>query len=643
MGSLVSLALLLIPAALVRWFSKHSRSDEPDVLYPLSIFFGVGIWIVIRRYQNIRDRARNFKHPKPVPDAAELTYQAPVIPNPSLHSHKSDPDLLPPFQPTDREFITCYDPATGMHIDTIMADNAADINAKITRASVAQKEWKKTTLAQRRRVVRSLKKWLVENQDTCARVACRDTGKTMLDAALGEILTTCSKMDWLIKHGERVLRPDSRYPNMMLLYKKSRVYYEPLGVVAALVSWNYPLHNALSPIMASIFAGNGVVLKCSEHVVWSTTWFIGAVKECLRACGHDPDLVQLVRCYPDEAEALTTSPMIKHITFIGSERVGRLVAQAATEHLTPVTLELGGKDPCIIMKNTDLNKWISLWMRGVFQNAGQNCIGIERLIVHSSQHDELYEMLVERVEKLRAGSVLARTQEGYISTVDTGSMINGDRFAELERMIADAENNGARVVGGKAYSHPYHRDGSYFAPTVIGDVDPNSEIAHTELFAPVALLIQYETVDEAVEIANNTRYGLGASIFGMDQDECLKVAKRLECGMVSINDFGVFYVSQDLPFGGTKASGYGRFGGPEGLRSLTNPKAIMTDRLPWLIQTSIPAPLDYPVRSLVQSWEFVSGLISFLYADGWRASFNGLGKLIGASGGARRPTTTEAF
>ncbi|KAG6845706.1 hypothetical protein H0H87_004972 [Tephrocybe sp. NHM501043] len=427
-------------------------------------------------------------------------------------------------------------------------------------------------------------------------------------------------MEWLLNHGENVLSPETRAGNFMLSYKKSQVVYEPLGVVGAIVSWNYPLHNAWSPILASIFAGNSIVLKCSENVIWSTSWFVEAITNCLRACGHDPDLVQVVCCWPEQADALTKSPLIKHITFIGSETIGRKVAQAATEHLTPVTLELGGKDPAIILKGTNLEKWASIWMRGVFQNVGQNCIGIERIIVHKDQYDDLHAIFEERIKKLRVGSVLAPSTESYISTIDCGSMISRDRFAALESVIKDAQENGAYVLNGTAYNHTYLENGAFFSPTLVGPVCSNMAIARQELFAPVALLMPYETIEEAIEIANGTRYGLGASVFGPDQRQALEVAKRLECGMVSINDFGVFY-----------ASGYGRFGGPEGLRSLTNVKAIMVDRWPALIQTGIPGILDYPVRSLVQSWEFSSNLIRFLYADGRRTRMRGLVALAAAT------------
>jgi len=165
-------------------------------------------------------------------------------------------------------------------------------------------------------------------------------------------------------------------------------------------------------------------VKCSEQVLWSSSWFIGAIRAALEACDLPADLVQLICCYPSEADALTMSPHIKHITFIGSETVGRKILQAASIHLTPVTLELGGKDPCVILPETDLNRWVQIWLRGAFQNAGQNCIGIERFIVHESQHDELVSLLAETSKKLRFGPALAQASSdgGYVAPIDCGSL-----------------------------------------------------------------------------------------------------------------------------------------------------------------------------------------------------------------------------
>ncbi|KAI4525812.1 Aldehyde/histidinol dehydrogenase [Schizophyllum commune] len=639
LDTLIPVALLASLAEAKSSTKKYIADDEPSdfdtILWPIVLCFAGGIYLVYERYQRAHNSPVPFEHHAPV--QADPQWEGLPLENANLQSHLQHPDVLPPIDIPGQEYITAFDPATSLHLGTYLADDENVIAFKINKAAKAQRRWKQTTFVQRRRVVRSLLKWLVDNQEMCAKVACRDTGKTLLDASLGEIMTTCTKMEWILKHGERYLRPEKRHGNFMMAYKRAEVHYEPLGVVAAIVSWNYPLHNAWSPILASIFAGNAVVLKCSEKVIWSSTWFVDAITTCLRTLGHPEDIVQLVCCYPKKAPALTRSPLIKHITFIGSETVGRIIAQDATENLIPVTLELGGKDPCVILPGTDIERWAPLWKRGVFQNMGQNCIGIERLIVHSSQYDELEAIFKETASKIRLGSVLAPTQEGYVATVDGGAMIDGDRFQALEALIQDAEEGGANVIGGRQYNHVYLENGYYFQPTVVGPVDNSMEIAQQELFAPIALLMPYETVEEAIELANGTRYGLGASVFGPSQSKCLEVAKRLECGMVSINDFAVFYMNQDLPFGGCKASGYGRFGGPEGLRALTNPKAIMVDRWPNLIQTSIPPVLDYPLRSLLQSWEFASGLVRFLYADGARNWMYGLYGLIqAASKGGRR-------
>ncbi|CAL1694478.1 unnamed protein product [Somion occarium] len=523
--------------------------------FPLLISFALGIWLVYTRYHSVRNRAIPFKIR--APEAIGNDFESTKIEDPGLDSHLRDPKLLPEIPAEGHGYITSFDPATSLHLGTFIADDGADIQSKIEQARIAQLSWRQTTFSERRRVIRSLNKWLVDNQETCARVAARDTGKTLLDAALGEIIVTCSKADWLINHGERYLKPESRSNNFLTFYKSAEVHFEPLGVVAAIVSWNYPLHNAWSPIMASIFAGNGVVLKCSEHVVWSTLWFVEAIRTCLDVCGYDKELVQLVCCYPDNAEALTTSPTIRHITFIGSEDVGRKVVQAATTHLTPVTLELGGKDPAILLPSTDIEKYSSILMRGVFQNAGQNCIGIERIIVHSSQYEQVLQMFTQRAAEIRLGSALLKPTDGVIPTVDCGSMLSSNRFQHIVRVLETAQNHGAIVEqGGSPHKHTF-LDGAYFEPTVVGNVDPQSEIAQFELFAPVALILKYDTIEEAIDIANGTRYGLGASVFGPDQEQCVKIAQQLQCGMVSINDFAVYYLNQDLPFGGTKMSGYG--------------------------------------------------------------------------------------
>ena len=540
--------------------------------------------------------------------------------------------------------IVCYDPATAYLIGEVDADTPATIAAKIARAKAAQASWGRSKFALRRKALRTMQKWVVRDAETIARVAARDTGKTAVDAAFGELLTTCSKLSWTISNGEKVLRKETRANNLLLMHKVCEVHHVPMGVVAACVSWNYSAHNVMGPIIAAVFSGNAIVVKASELVAWSAHYFVDAIRECLRVSGCDPELVQLVTCFPEAAEVLTQSPEIAHITFIGSEPVGRLVAMAATKELTPVTLELGGKDPAILLKDADLKYFGSTFMRSCFQGAGQNCIGIERFIVDAAIADKLVSLVEPRIRALQLGSFMDDAPFGRSSSsgkrakgaadearVDMGAMITDARFGRLEELIADAVSQGAKlVVGGRRFSHPKWKHGHYFSPTLLTDVTPAMVIANEELFAPIFLIMPFATgqLDAALTIANATRYGLGSSIFGANLEQCTYVADRLQAGMVNINDFGVSYLNQGLPFGGVKKSGYGRFAGPEGLLGLTSPKAVTRDRFFSWVRTGIPPRLDYPLAQPAKSWAFVNGLVRFAYADGLVARARGILDLI---------------
>ncbi|GAA6021484.1 hypothetical protein JCM10207_005774 [Rhodosporidiobolus poonsookiae] len=564
------------------------------------------------------------------PEEISSSWSSRVLSSPSLTTHLSDPSLLPADANAQlkRSYITAYAPASAQHIATIPSLNADEIRERIRRADQAQKTWRDSSWARRRRVMRSLLEWCVREQESLAKIASRDSGKTMIDAAFGEILTTCEKLRWLIANGQDALKPDYRPTNLILAHKVSKVVYEPLGVVAAIVSWNYPLHNALSPIIASLFSGNAIVVKPSENVAWSSLIFIDAVRACLEACGEEPELVQCVVTLPDSVEALTGDPRIKHITFIGSEEVGKKVAIKAAEVGTPVLLELGGKDPCIVLPSADIKFFTNSWMRGVFQSMSQNCIGVERFLVHSSLYDTFSSTMAPPIAALRAGDVLA--QGAADKQIDVGAMVTDRLFDRLEEMIEEAVSQGARcLVGGKRATDV--GAGHYFQPTLLVDVTPSMAIAQQEVFAPVMTVLKYNTLEEAVALANGTRYGLGASVFGRNKRDCRWVMDRLECGMVCSNDFGVFYLNQSLPFGGAKASGNAlRFAGPEGLRGLCNIKAVTEDRLHGLVQTGIPPLLAYPITNARASWRFVSGLVSLVYGWDARERARGLWGLVSA-------------
>ncbi|KDN41159.1 ALDH-like protein [Tilletiaria anomala UBC 951] len=633
---------------LVEWLTNVQSkwpTYEPLLVNLLCAIFGV--WVSFKISLPLKkwfdERANPIRLECPL--AAWPGYSGPILEELSIEA-KDKPGM-----------IQCYDPATGYHLGDVLADTAETINVKIECAEAAQKKWKKSSWAKRRQLMNSIQKWIISDCETIARVAARDTGKTAVDAAFGELLTTCAKTAWISKNGEKVLTPETRPNNLLLAHKTCKVFHEPYGVVCACVSWNYPAHNVLGPILSSLFAGNAIVIKSSELVAWSSSWFILGIRACLASCNIDQNLVQLVTCFPEHAEALTQHPKIAHITFIGSETVGRKVAQAATNELTPVTLELGGKDPAIILKDANLKYFNSTFMRACFQAVGQNCIGIERFVVSDAIVDKFIAIIEPRIKALRCGSFLDDTpfargfvgeppqsdigrevskkgsntvKEGTDQQVDCGAMISDARFGHLEALIEDAVKQGAKLlVGGKRWQHPKWTKGHYFQPTLITNVTPDMMIAQEELFAPIFLVLPFKGEDwkQAVAIANSTRYGLGSSVFGGNRGICEKVADGLDAGMVNINDFAVSYLNQGLPFGGVKKSGYGRFAGPEGLLGVTTPKVITRDTFFSIIRTGIPRPLDYPFNNAITSWNFVCGLLKFAYGES-DESFKGLGQLI---------------
>ncbi|KAL7812868.1 aldehyde dehydrogenase family [Trichoderma aethiopicum] len=504
--------------------------------------------------------------------------------------------------------IQCYAPATGQFLGAVEPATEADIDAAIAAAAEAQRAWATTTFDRRRAVLRSLMRHVMDNAEQICRVAGLDSGKTMVDAQLGEILVTVEKLQWTLAHGERALRPSRRPTNLLMAYKRNTVRYEPLGVVAALVSWNYPFHNLIGPVISALFAGDAIVVKVSEQTAWSSGYFLDIARGALAAHGHDPRLVQAVACWPETAGHLTSHRGISHITFIGSQAVAHHVAASAAKSLTPVVAELGGKDPFIVLESAarDLPRIVDVILRGTFQAAGQNCIGIERVIASGPVYDRLVQLLEPRVKAIRLGP-----------DADVGAMISDASFARLEALIAEAVSQGARLLaGGSRHAHPTYPRGHYFQPTLLVDVTPDMRIAHTECFAPVLTMLRAasSSAEDVLAVANSPDFGLGASVHASERDPALPaIVRGLKAGMVAVNDFAAYYAVQ-LPFGGVAGSGYGRFAGEEGLRGLCNVKAVCEDRFGWLgVRTAIPPPVQYPVPNQDRSWRFTQGVVELGY------------------------------
>jgi len=342
---------------------------------------------------------------------------------------------------------------------------------------------------------------------------------------------------------------------------------------------------------------------------------------------------QSISCFPETAPYFTSHPGLAHLTFIGSRAVALHVAASASKSLTPLVLELGGKDPSILLPHQhNLASTVSILLRGVFQSAGQNCIGIERVIACEPTYSRILPSLQSRIQSLKPDP-----------SGDVGAMISSVRFSTLEALISEAVSQGAQLLaGGKRYNHPNYPSGTYFEPTLLANVNKSMRIAQEELFAPVMLLFPAASVADAIDIANSTEYSLGASVFGhvgYHAADIETVLRKVRCGMIAVNDFASFYLNQDAPFGGVGGSGYGRFGGIEGLRGVCTVKTVCEDRFGWWgMRTKIPPLVDLPApekgtasrdgRRGGRGWEFVKGLILLGYGSA-AGKVKGLRALMG--------------
>lgn len=334
--------------------------------------------------------------------------------------------------------VHMWDPSTLDYFGSRPAMDAAEVNKIVASARVAQHEWKKSSFDKRRLLMRTMCRFFTENQETCARVAVRESGKTLLDALIGEILVSCEKLTWLADSGEQCLQREYRDTGRMMMMKRVYVDWTPLGVIGAIVPWNYPFHNVFNPVSAALFSGNAIVIKVSEYASWSINYYKRVIDACLDAVGAPRDLVQFVVGYGATGDALVRSGVDK-VIFVGSPGVGVLVAKAAATNLTPVVLELGGKDPFVVCDDVDVDSIVQTACRGVWQNMGQNCAGPERFFVYEKVFDEFCDKVLAVLSKMQTGSSLGNPY------IDCGAICMGSRqMGHYQRLVEDAVSKGAR-------------------------------------------------------------------------------------------------------------------------------------------------------------------------------------------------------
>jgi len=507
--------------------------------------------------------------------------------------------------------IECVEPSTRRSLGVVPAMTTAEVRGVVAAARRAQSTLRSASFAKRRRVLERILTSTLERKEELVEWVCRVSGKTRENALAGEIWPVAEKLRWTIANGERHLAAES-VSSGMLVHKKASIEYIPRGVVGAIVPWNYPFQNIMNPVIPALMAGNACVVKASEWVAAASKPFEALIQDALEAEGLSRDLVRVIDGYGETGKALVESG-VDVVIFIGSVANGRRVLEASAKNLIPVVLELGGKDPLVVCDDADLEQAAHAAINGTFINCGQNCVASERILVHEAVADRFESIVGELVGAFRQGPPL----DGR--TLDVGGMITPIQLDLVDRLVTKAKEQGARVVTGGNRVLTQH--GHFFAPTVLADVTPEMDIFGEEVFGPVMLITKVRDDAHAIEVANATRFGLSASVFSKNHGRARRIADAIESGMVAINDFGgMTYMAQDLPFGGVKESGFGRLNGRDGLRSLTQPRAVLEDRLPLHFANAL-----YPVGDA--DFAITSHVVDLVYSPSFVGKLRAAGAL----------------
>lgn len=518
-------------------------------------------------------------------------------------------DVLPAHD--DATSIPCHNPGTRELLGRIPVDDARAVRLVVERARRAQWTYRKSTHADRLRLLQALLDFVLDESEwICAQIIA-DSGKTRENALMGEIWTVCEKLRWTLAHGPKHLQTE-RVSAGLFVHKRARIEYHPLGVIGAIIPWNYPFQNIMNPVIPALMTGNAIVLKPSEWVAASSAAFVEKLRGVLVESGFAPDLIQAVQGYGETGAALVRGG-VDGLVFIGSAVNGRKVIEGSAENVVPVTLELGGKDPFIVCEDADLEQAVHASLAGTFISCGQNCVASERLLVFEGIADAFEKRAAELVSQFRQGP------GGLNRVLDVGAMTTPLQLEIVERLVEKAVEEGARVVTGGHRVLSEH--GEFFAPTILADVTPEMTIMQEETFGPVMVLCRVRDAAHAIEVANSTAYGLSASVFSKDHARARRIADAVHSGMCAINEFGgVTYMAQSLTFGGVKGSGFGRLNGREGLHAMCNIKSVLDDRLPFHFPNVI-----YPVSP--KTFGTTRGVLDVIYGKGLRRKLRGLSRI----------------
>ena len=469
-------------------------------------------------------------------------------------------------------------PLTGQPIRTVAIANKSQTEAALHRARLAGRQWADRPIAERCRVLRQARAELVERREQVVELLCAETGKPREDALM-EVFTICELIGVCCSRARKQLA-DQKVKSHLLPHKRAFISYLPRGVVGVIGPYNFPLVLNFQDSIQALLAGNAVIVKPSELAPLA----VECVRDALVAGGLPAELLQVIFGMAETAGVIIDG--VDMICFTGSPRTGKKVMARAAETLTPVLLELGGKDPMIVLRDANIPRAVNAAVWGGLLHAGQGCVCIERIYVEEPIAEEFTRQLVEKVRQIRQGD----GADGR--TVDIGATTAAAQLDTIERQLADAVAKGAKIlIGGKRRTD---LPGQFFEPTVVVGVTHDMALMREETFGPVLPIMAVRDAEEALRLANDSDYGLSSSIFTRDRKRGIELARKIEAGSACVNDCLLSSMVLELPFGGVKQSGVGFRNGPTSLRNFCRSQSVMVDRL-----GTRSEPLWFPLSSWV--------------------------------------------
>ena len=465
------------------------------------------------------------------------------------------------------ESFQSLNPATGELVGEHPVHGEDAVNAAIDRARAASQWWGGLGFKERRVRLLNIKGALTRSLNRVATLIHQETGKTIEDAQL-EVITTIAHLDWAARKAEKVLGPRGVFPGLLAINQKCVLEYQPLGVVGVIGPWNYPLFTPMGSIAYALAAGNAVVFKPSEY----TPGVALLLAEIVGGVVPEQPVLQVVTGLAETGAALTRGNVDK-VAFTGSARTARKVMAACAERLTPIVAECGGKDAFIVAADADVDRAAEAALWGAMSNAGQTCVGVERVYVVESVYETFVDKLAEQASALRPGED---------RTASYGPITMPGQLDVIKRHIDEAVAQGGKaIVGG-----PSSVKEPYVEPVILLDVPDDSPAVREETFGPTITVHRVKDVDEAVARANASAYGLAGAVFSSSRSTAMSAARRLRGGMTSINAVIAFATVPALPFGGVGDSGFGRIHGADGLREFARSKSITRQRFSAINLTS---------------------------------------------------------